>query len=88
MDYAEPRLFRRNTPKPRALLTENSNVFLQALVVIFAVCIVPVFEEMLFRGFLQTSIRSLTGSSAIAILISSALFVILHQPHHWLALMA
>ncbi|MHC5083523.1 MAG: lysostaphin resistance A-like protein, partial [Planctomycetota bacterium] len=37
---------------------------------------------------LQTSIRSLTGSSAIAILISSALFVILHQPHHWLALMA
>ena len=70
------------------LLTENDSLALRVLIAVFAIGIVPVFEEMLFRGFLQTAVRSVTNNSLVAILVSSFFFVILHQPQHWVALFA
>ena len=67
-------------------LSENTNPALTALLVLFSVLIVPIFEEMLFRGFLQTALRSLTRSPWAAIGLTSVLFSILHPPTHILAL--
>jgi membrane protease YdiL (CAAX protease family) len=63
-------------------LGENGNAGLTALVVVFAVVIVPIFEEMLFRGFLQTTLRSLTARPWAAIFLTSALFSLLHPLTH------
>ncbi|MHC4926826.1 MAG: lysostaphin resistance A-like protein [Planctomycetota bacterium] len=59
-------------------LDETSGLWLRIVTAVFAAIIVPIFEEMLFRGFLQTSIRSATGSPWLAIVLTSLLFVVLH----------
>lgn len=46
---------------------------------------VAVSEEVLFRGFIMTRLRSLTGSWAVAILLISAAFAVLHIPQGGLA---
>ena len=67
-------------------LIENGNIGLKVLAIIFSVVIVPVFEEMLFRGFLQTSVSSLSGHRWAAILLTSLLFSVLHPATHVAAL--
>lgn len=69
-------------------LGEAESFWFQLLTVAFAVVIVPIFEEMLFRGLLQTSVRSLTASPWTAILLTSLFFSILHPPTHAPALFA
>lgn len=51
----------------------------------FAV-VVPIFEEMLFRGMLQSMIRRYLGSPWGAILISSVIFALMHT--YWMHLPA
>ncbi len=64
-------------------LAENTGWGLRLVIVGFSVLIVPVFEEMLFRGFLQTTLRSLTHQRPwAAIVLTSALFSLLHPPTH------
>jgi len=63
------------------ILTDAS-MGLRILVVVFAALIVPVFEELLFRGFFQTSLRSLSGNQWTAIVLTSVFFAILHPPTH------
>ena len=60
----------------------DAGVGLRMLVIIFAAVIVPVFEELLFRGFFQTSLRSLSGSPWVGIVLTSVFFAILHPPTH------
>jgi len=60
----------------------DAGVGMRILVVVFAGLIVPVFEELLFRGFFQTSLRSLSDSPWVAIVSSSVFFAILHPPTH------
>jgi len=60
----------------------DAGVGLKILVVIFAALIVPIFEELLFRGFFQTSLRSLSDSPWVAIVFTSVFFAILHPPTH------
>jgi membrane protease YdiL (CAAX protease family) len=60
----------------------GASVGLRILVVIFAALIVPVFEELLFRGFFQTALRSLSGSPWTGIVLTSIFFAILHPPTH------
>lgn len=63
-------------------LLTDAGIGMQALITIFAALIVPVFEELLFRGFLQTSLRSVSGKPWAAIVITSLFFSILHPPTH------
>lgn len=70
-------------------LAQSSRLWTQALVVLLLVAVVPVMEEMLFRGLLQTSLRGLLPGYWPAIFISSAIFTMVHaMPTHWLALFA
>jgi membrane protease YdiL (CAAX protease family) len=69
-------------------ILSDSGPGLQILIVLFAVLIVPVFEELLFRGFFQTSLRTLSGKTWVGIMLTSVFFAILHPPTHILALFA
>jgi membrane protease YdiL (CAAX protease family) len=61
----------------------------RAIVIVTAVCVVPVIEEMLFRGMLQTLLRSYIGRPWRAIIIASLIFAMFHEnPQHWPALFA
>ncbi|MHC4328599.1 MAG: lysostaphin resistance A-like protein [Planctomycetota bacterium] len=72
------------------LITEHARLPLHVLIAFGAVVTGPVLEELMFRGFIQTTIRSFfkVGNGAwIAIAISSALFAMMHEhPGHWPAL--
>ena len=63
---------------------------LRIMIFISTAVLVPVLEELMFRGFLQTTIRSFfkAGNGAwLAIAITSSLFVLLHADvSHWPAL--
>jgi membrane protease YdiL (CAAX protease family) len=55
--------------------------------IILAVVIAPVSEEMVFRGFIQTLLRTHSGKPWISIAIASGLFAIVHPDWaHWPAL--
>jgi membrane protease YdiL (CAAX protease family) len=69
------------------LITTSTQLPLQVMIVILAVLVAPVVEEMLFRGLFQTMIRSHTGRPWLSVTITSLLFAVVHQnPEHWPAL--
>lgn len=69
------------------LLTGHPQLAVRILIVAVSCLIMPVFEEMLFRGLFQTMIRSFIEKPWVAILATSALFVTVHaNPAHWPAL--
>ena len=73
------------------VVTENPELAIRILVVASAVVIGPLFEELLFRGLIQTTLRSFlfeAGNRAwLAIAFSSGFFMIMHEnPGHWPAL--
>ncbi len=60
---------------------------LQVLIIVLAVVIAPVVEEMLFRGLFQTVVRSYLRRPWPAIATTSLLFAMTHaNPEHWPAL--
>jgi membrane protease YdiL (CAAX protease family) len=79
------------------LITAYTQLPLRILIVILAIVIAPLLEEILFRGLFQTMVRSvleirnpkfhIRNAAWPAILISSALFVMVHTDiAHWPAL--
>lgn len=73
------------------VITENPQLPLRIMVVVTAVVIAPLLEEMLFRGLFQTMIRSyldeFTDGAWPAIVITSVLFISSHADlSHWPAL--
>ena len=54
--------------------------WVRAGAVIAAVIVAPLFEELLFRGFIQGAVRRATRSPVLAIAISSVLFSAIHPP--------
>jgi membrane protease YdiL (CAAX protease family) len=71
------------------MITEYHQLPLRIMIVFVAVVIAPLLEEMLFRGFVQTAIRSVINikSAWPAIVVSSAFFAMMHaNPAHWPAL--
>jgi membrane protease YdiL (CAAX protease family) len=71
------------------VITMYPQMALRVLIIITTVIVVPVFEEMLFRGLFQTLIRSIFVSPWRSVVISSAIFVMAHPTiAHWPALFA
>jgi len=81
------------------IITANPQVPLRILIFVVTIVVAPVVEEMLFRGLLQTMIRSFLASSWTSrpwasrpwasIAITSGLFAAVHaNPGHWPALFA
>jgi len=69
------------------MLTANPQLPLRILIIVVTVVIAPVLEEALFRGLIQTVIRSFIVRPWTSILISSALFASIHaNAGHWPAL--
>jgi membrane protease YdiL (CAAX protease family) len=69
------------------LIRAYSQLPVRVLIIVTAVAIVPVFEEMLFRGLFQTMLRSILLKPWPSIAISSGLFVLAHaNAAHWPAL--
>jgi membrane protease YdiL (CAAX protease family) len=72
------------------LIEEYPQLPVRITIVFLAVVIAPLLEEMLFRGFVQTTLRSFINirhSAWAAIAISSAFFASMHaDPGHWPAL--
>lgn len=69
------------------LIRAYSQLPVRVLIVVTAAVIVPVFEEMLFRGLFQTMLRSILVNSWLSIIISSVIFALAHaNPSHWPAL--
>jgi membrane protease YdiL (CAAX protease family) len=69
------------------LLTTTTHLSLRVLVIILAVVVAPLVEEILFRGLLQTMIRSYLNRPWLVIMITSVLFARVHQnAEHWPAL--
>jgi membrane protease YdiL (CAAX protease family) len=60
------------------LITESGALPLQILIVVLAVVIAPAVEEMLFRGLIQTTLRSYSGRPWLAIAVTAALFASVH----------
>jgi membrane protease YdiL (CAAX protease family) len=71
------------------LLTSCPQVSVRVVIVVAAVLIIPVIEEMLFRGLFQTMIRSYMGKPWTSIAASSLLFTAAHaNAAHWPVLLA
>jgi membrane protease YdiL (CAAX protease family) len=72
------------------MITEYQQLPLRIMIVFVAEVIAPLLEEMLFRGFVQTTIRSfinIKNSAWPAIAASSVFFATMHEnPAHWPAL--
>ena len=61
----------------------------RALIVLTAVVVVPFVEELIFRGMIQTLLRSYTVKPWPAIFLASLVFVVFHADMpHWPALFA
>lgn len=69
------------------LIADHPQLPVRIVIIITAVAVVPLFEEMLFRGLFQTMIRSYLLRPWLSIAASSALFAVVHaNAGHWLAL--
>lgn len=61
----------------------------RVMILVSAVLVIPVFEEMFFRGIIQTLIRSFLRRPWTSIVMTSAIFAAFHQDvPHWPALFA
>lgn len=68
-------------------LRQYSQWSMAAVIFINAAIVTAVFEEMLFRGFFQTMIRSHIAKPWLSVLLSSVLFALVHvNVAHWPAL--
>ena len=69
------------------MITKYPQLPLRIMIVFVAVVIAPLLEEMMFRGFVQTTIRSffnIRNSAWPAIAASSVFFAMMHaDPGHW-----
>jgi len=65
------------------LLQSHMQGPIRAAILISGAIVTPFFEEVLFRGLIQSAIRSLVSGPWLAIAISSAVFAAVHPQGHW-----
>jgi membrane protease YdiL (CAAX protease family) len=68
------------------VILKHEQLSLRLLLLGFVIIVVPVFEEVLFRGLLQSMIRGFGHGPWEAIFLASAAFAVLHPVTHWPAL--
>ena len=78
--------FQLETHPSLVSLEQHPQWWVQVLIIGFAVIVAPLIEELLFRGFFQSSLTGELQRPWVAIVITSVLFASLHQPTHWPAL--
>ena len=67
-------------------LKQTSHPAMKVLMLTYLAVGVPILEELLFRGLIQSMARSYVNSPWLAILITSLLFALLHPVLHWPAI--
>jgi len=92
-EMATKALFGRDFQVPQhealELISQSPAPALEIVLIVLAVVLAPLVEEMLFRGLFQSMIRSYLGRPWIAIVLTSILFAGIHaNPTHWPALFA
>ena len=70
-----------------AVILENRQWSLRLLMIFFATVLTPVFEELVFRGLLQSHLRNIGYSPWRAIFVASIIFSVLHPWMHLPALL-
>lgn len=69
------------------LLVNHPQWPLALSVIVMAVIVAPLVEELLFRGILQTLVRSYVGRPWLSVFVCAGLFASVHaNPEHWPAL--
>jgi len=69
-------------------IQQSTNASLHILIVISTIFVVPIFEEIFFRGLIQTTIKSFVKKPWISITAASLIFVSFHADlAHWPALL-
>jgi membrane protease YdiL (CAAX protease family) len=63
---------------PLLVVFQQKSVLDRLLVVVSAVIFAPLFEELVFRAHLQSALRRATGHPWAAVIITSALFALVH----------
>lgn len=66
----------------------DHDMLMKIVMIVLIAIVTPIFEEVLFRGLLQSTIRNYTDSPWISILLSGAIFTTLHPAQHWVGLFA
>jgi membrane protease YdiL (CAAX protease family) len=90
-EAATKALFGRDFQVPQhealELISQSPAPALEIVLIVLAVVLAPLVEEMLFRGLFQSMIRSHLGRPWISIVLTSILFACIHaNPTHWPAL--
>ncbi|MBN1457088.1 MAG: CPBP family intramembrane metalloprotease [Sedimentisphaerales bacterium] len=78
--------FELQTNEGLSVLLDYPQLPLRILLIIFSIVIVPVFEEVLFRGLFQSMVRGYTQRPWMSVFITSGFFAMLHPWTHWPAL--
>ena len=65
-----------------SVILENDQLSLRILMVFFTVVVTPIFEELVFRGLLQSYLRNLNYGPWHSIFIASIMFSVLHPSMH------
>ena len=68
-----------------SVLAQSSGPQICFLIISF-VLIVPIFEEILYRGLFQSALRRLAPNPWIAIIAASVIFMLMHPWTHWPAI--
>jgi len=88
-EYFEGPEYKLGQHQELEVLTSYPQISLKISVAIVAVLAAPLVEELLFRGLIQTLIRSYIGRPWLSIAMTSVLFAMVHdQFTHWPALFA
>jgi membrane protease YdiL (CAAX protease family) len=65
------------------LIAQYAQPSIRTAILISGTIVTPFFEEILFRGLIQSAIRTLVRGPWIAIAVSSAVFALVHPQAHW-----
>ena len=80
--------FEFQTHQSLSTITQCDSTIQIIIMILMITVITPIFEELMFRGLIQTALTRHLANPWQSILLSSMLFTVLHGiPAHWLALL-